>query len=254
MASPPNDTGSPPAKRPRGKQTSYPHLAPNTPGTTTANNIPGILKNSSHTSPPPSDKEVTISNTNWNAGNRRTPSASRSTRARTPTAPDGAAAPAEPSQRLKWDEANLYLTEQERTPKMKIDEPKTPFAPAYESPDEDEDAGGDDIPDFELGEPERKVPERRLSDGSSRKAVLVEDGGGEAHAGGEGDSAEEREKHRKFEEMRKRHYEMKGAVQLLGHTEELMEEEEDVEERGVEEAKVPPPMPSIPQQFQANGS
>ena len=103
------------------------------------------------------------------------------------------------------------------------------------------------------------MPERRLSDGSSRKAVLVEDGGGEAHAGGEGDSAEEREKHRKFEEMRKRHYEMKGAVQLLGHTEELMEEEEDVEERGVEErgveeVKVPPPMPSIPQQFQANGS
>lgn len=214
---------------------------------------PGILKNPSHTSPPTSPtspeqptsaKEVTIANTHYNAGNRRTPSTSRPSTTRTPTAPDGAAS--EPSQRLKWDEANLYLTEQERTPKMKIDEPKTPFARGYESPSDDEDAG--EIPGLELGEPERKVPERRLSDGS-RKAVLVEDGGGEVG----GDSAEEREKHRRFEEMRKRHYEMKGAVQLLGHTEELMEEEDDGEEG--EEPRVPPPVPPIPEKFQkVNGS
>lgn len=40
--------------------------------------------------------------------------------------------------RLRWDEANLYLTEQEKSSTMKIDEPKTPYAKRYE-PDEDED-------------------------------------------------------------------------------------------------------------------
>lgn len=40
--------------------------------------------------------------------------------------------------RLKWDEANLYLTEQEKSSTMKIDEPKTPYAKRYE-PEEDEE-------------------------------------------------------------------------------------------------------------------
>ena len=40
--------------------------------------------------------------------------------------------------RLKWDEANLYLTEQEKNSTMKIDEPKTPYAKHYD-PADDED-------------------------------------------------------------------------------------------------------------------
>ena len=36
--------------------------------------------------------------------------------------------PEENSPRLKWDEANLYLTEQQRDSTMKITEPKTPYA------------------------------------------------------------------------------------------------------------------------------
>ena len=40
--------------------------------------------------------------------------------------------------RLKWDEANLYLTEQDRSSTMKIDEPKTPYTKHYE-PEEDEE-------------------------------------------------------------------------------------------------------------------
>ena len=40
--------------------------------------------------------------------------------------------------RLRWDEANLYLTEQEKSSTMKIDEPKTPYAKRYE-PEDDED-------------------------------------------------------------------------------------------------------------------
>jgi len=83
---------------------------------------------------------------------------------------------------LKWDEANLYLTEQERSATMKIDEPKTPYVHNYDLDEEDDDVemnscfdvnglavdelelykgrGGrrqhreDEIPDLELGEPE----------------------------------------------------------------------------------------------------
>ena len=45
---------------------------------------------------------------------------------------------ADENMRLRWDEANLYLTEQEKSSTMKIDEPKTPYAKRYE-PDEDEE-------------------------------------------------------------------------------------------------------------------
>jgi protein phosphatase inhibitor 2 len=102
--------------------------------------------------------------------------------------------------RLKWDEANLYLTEQERTAKMKIDEPKTPYAPHYDPAEDEEELrleeakeslidpqdvvvdeldkttpGGhhkqgvseEDIPDLELGEAEeglisQESPEQRI--------------------------------------------------------------------------------------------
>ncbi len=45
----------------------------------------------------------------------------------------------EGSPRLKWDEANLYLTEQEKNSTMKIDEPKTPYAKHYDPAEEEED-------------------------------------------------------------------------------------------------------------------
>jgi len=157
--------------------------------------------------------------------------------------------------RLKWDEANLYLTEQEKSSTMKIDEPKTPYARRYD-PDEDEaemrtlDAddlvvdeldkvGGsksrtreDEIPGLELGDPEEAILDS--NDGGSRitrsgslkgeKQVVVdpaEDGLG-GHGEGTGLNAEEREKHRKFEEMRKKHYEMKDVKGLLGYIRPLV--------------------------------
>jgi protein phosphatase inhibitor 2 len=46
--------------------------------------------------------------------------------------------------RLKWDEANLYLTEQEKSATMKIDEPKTPYARRYDP--------SEDLDDEEMGE------------------------------------------------------------------------------------------------------
>ena len=81
--------------------------------------------------------------------------------------------------RLRWDEANLYLTEQEKSSTMKINEPKTPYAKRYE-PEEDEEemrtldaqdlkvdeldqvregrrSREAEIPGLDIGEPEEEV-------------------------------------------------------------------------------------------------
>ncbi|PYI30837.1 hypothetical protein BP00DRAFT_426067 [Aspergillus indologenus CBS 114.80] len=160
----------------------------------------GILKNSSGSVPqiaqvhdtltvPQNDpdgvdtKELTLQNTLQNAGRRRSTSNTRpGSSSRRQSLAHIHGQPEENSPRLKWDEANLYLTEQEKTAKMKIDEPKTPFAPHYDPAEDEEeleaentliDAQGvvvdeldktvkapkkgvaeDEIPDLELGEPE----------------------------------------------------------------------------------------------------
>lgn len=227
----------------------------------------GILKNPSHTKSPTeqpvSEKDVTIANTHINAGHRRSSSGARPSGSRRQSAIHGSGEDnSEPSQRLKWDEANLYLTEQERSSTMKITEPKTPYAkhydPAEDPSDDDEDylSGGpskrqntrpgreDDIPGLSLGEPEETFPEDQTSPSPrSEKSVHVED---ESHAGHDaedelaGMSPEEREKHHKFEQLRKKHYEMKNVAQLLGHPETLPEDEEDDEQTGRGAPRVPP--------------
>lgn len=215
-----------------------------------------------------SSKEITIENTHFNAGHRRSSSAARQTPGSRRQSSHGHPADADgsSSQRLQWDEANLYLTEQERTATMKIDEPKTPYAkhydPAEDPSDEEMDdpmeaagaqrAGGtvrreDDIPGLSLGEPEEAIPERTPSI-EKRAHVDDESVGGHDVDGEEmvGLSAEEREKHKKFEEARKRHYEMKNVAQLLGNPENLPEDEEE------DENTQPPPMPPLPKGI--NGS
>lgn len=115
----------------------------------------GILKNSkSYSSAPPAaqinepipvptiaeipdTKDLTLQNTLQNAGRRRSSSTTRpgssSRRLSVQSSHD------ENEPRLKWDEANLYLAEQDRTAKMKIDEPKTPYAPHYDPAEDDEE-------------------------------------------------------------------------------------------------------------------
>jgi len=259
----------------------------------------GILKNSFQKSPPESptrvehhdgnhdvtDKELTIQNTQINAGHRRSSSAagsrpgvsSRRQSSRTPSQQGDN--DLETSQRLKWDEANLYLTEQERTSTMKIDEPKTPYAkhydPAEDPSDEDEAMaddglasasnhkarGEEDIPGLSLGEPEEEVPEGEFAAAKrppnrprGRSKVHVDEAIGDGHDtdGDEylaGMSAEEREKHRRFEQMRKKHYEMKSVAKLLGHPEELdalAGDGEDEDEGDEENGSAVPPVPPVP--------
>ncbi|KAG4306578.1 hypothetical protein PORY_000566 [Pneumocystis oryctolagi] len=118
------------------------------------------------------------------------------------------------SQRLKWDEANLYLTEQEKTSTMKITEPKTPYTRQYDpSPNLDEEMidsdqeflnKHNDIPTFSLGEPRQKTP--ILS-----KQVVVK----EAKLDKDSktmQTPEDEQQRRRFELMRKKHYEKMGAA------------------------------------------
>jgi protein phosphatase inhibitor 2 len=179
--------------------------------------------------------------------------------------------------RLKWDEANLYLTEQERTSTMKITEPKTPYAKHYdpmEDPSDDEaerlvtpmdvddldridgvegahhhdhnaagkkrGAAEDEIPGLSLGEPEEAVPEHEFE---KRPRAVHVNSSGSGHGEDDDDdetagmTPEEREKHRRFEEMRKKHYAMSNVAKFLGHPEELEDPEEEDEDGDV------PPVP-----------
>lgn len=218
-----------------------------------------------------SGKEVTLANTQINAGRRRSSSVGR----RPPGSRRQSANLSElneSSQRLKWDEANLYLTEQERSSTMKIDEPKTPYAKHYDPTEDPSDDDKDDvlqgvemsdaydgarkaprarhddeIPGLCLGEPEEAVPDaaQGLPRSSSEKSVHVDDDSVALSAeAAQLLSPEEREKHRQFEAMRKKHYEMKNVAQLLGHPESIPDDDDDDDADA--DADAPPPMPPMP--------
>jgi len=187
------------------------------------------------------ERDIVLQNTLMNAGRRRSSSnQSRAGAGSRRQSHHGHDDNPEGSPRLKWDEANLYLTEQERTPKMKIDEPKTPFAKGYD-PTEDEaelrmldveDIIVDElearpkrkvtpdvnIPDLDLGEPSAAPKLTRKESQSSKQVVVVQEDDDETHhvSGDDPETSEDEEKHKKFEELRKKHYEMKNVANLLG--------------------------------------
>lgn len=194
-----------------------------------------------------SEKELTQINTEINAGgHRRNSSNPRGSISRRQSGTSNRdEIHDEHNMRLKWDEANLYLNEGQMGGKMKIDEPKTPYAGRYDPAEDDEEMSmlnpeelavdelemeqskqhkkprDSDIPGLDLGEPEMDPKNRRESDGD--KKVIVEsddmDIDGVGHHGEEREedmSAAELEKHKKFEEMRKKHYEMHNVKNLLG--------------------------------------
>lgn len=207
-----------------------------------------------------SDKDLVLKNTLENAGARRSSAGprrsmgSRRTSSNNRTSEHGEDADTSP--RLKWDEANLYLTEQEKSSTMKIDEPKTPYAKRYDPAEDAEEMGtidaqglivdeveqkqnlengltmnnsrakDDDIPGLSLGEPEEEISNfaetgrvHRSGSDKGEKVVKLQ-GDDSGHESGHGDSypgsEEDEEKHKKFEAMRRKHYEMKEVKGLLG--------------------------------------
>jgi protein phosphatase inhibitor 2 len=74
--------------------------------------------------------------------------------------------------RLKWDEANLYLAEQDRGSRMKITEPKTPYEYARDLPPEDElddeDVAIDpkyvNVDEVDMANAKKKIPKHRESE------------------------------------------------------------------------------------------
>jgi protein phosphatase inhibitor 2 len=186
-----------------------------------------------------SEKEIVLENTLRNAGpaHRRSSSNPRGLTSRRQSGASPQAAD-DNSPQLKWDEANLYINEQNRDSTMKIDEPKTPYAKQYDPAEDEEEIEmidarelnvdeldalpkrkkkTEDIPDFDLGEPSLDRDDAHMHDGEKR--VLVEQDQVDEGYHGElapNASQEEREKHRKFEQLRKKHYEMANVKDLLG--------------------------------------
>lgn len=127
---------------------------------------------------------------------------------------------------------------------MKIDEPKTPFVKDYDPGDDDAEIEMlnaeelkvdeldskkarkhriEDIPEFDLGEPELDALQAHTPE--SEKRVIVESSP-EGDIGHDSEeylrmTPEEQEKHRKFEELRRKHYEMKNVKDLLGYVGQL---------------------------------
>lgn len=223
------------------------HISPPTQAASTCDEPPSLPSSETKFSPnlerAATSQDITLQNTLQNAGHRRNSSNPRSAISRRQSTNAGLHPDEDPNNpRLKWDEANLYLTEQEKSSTMKIDEPKTPYASRYD-PDEDHeelrtlDAGeiivdeldrveggrsrtrDNEIPGLTLGEPE--IPSEDIPDERGRierspsvkgeKQVVVDPS---AEDDGVHDGTI---RHKEFEEMRKKHYEMKEVKGLLGY-------------------------------------
>lgn len=188
-----------------------------------------------------SEKEIVMENTIHNAGHRRSSSNPRGPPSRRQSGTSLSHGD-ENSPRLKWDEANLYLTEQQRDSTMKITEPKTPYAKQYDPAEDEQEVEAlnaeelmvdeldekkgkkpnrdDEIPGLDIGEPEEPLLESVHTPESERRVIVDPEVAGDEGRHGEdllAMSAEEREKHKKFEEARKKHYEMKNVKNLLGY-------------------------------------
>ncbi|KAK7555528.1 hypothetical protein IWX49DRAFT_56179 [Phyllosticta citricarpa] len=260
LHSPPHHHGN---ERPRGilKNPSYSHPATSPPSEAPA--PVAVPSERPQVNREMSEKEIVLQNTLQNAGHRRSSSAARGPPSRRQSTTPLHSQVDENSPRLKWDEANLYLTEQQRDSTMKITEPKTPYAKQYDPAEDEEEISAlnaeelmvdeldktkpkkktskeDEIPGLDLGEPEVEQATPHTPDGDKRVIVdpdYVDEG---RHGEETPDmTKEELEKHRQFEQARKKHYEMKNVKSLLAHHEELLADDDEEDEQ-------PPPMPTAP--------
>ncbi|KAF1918648.1 hypothetical protein BDU57DRAFT_511361 [Ampelomyces quisqualis] len=197
-----------------------------------------------------SEKDIVLENTLRNAGaHHRSSSNPRGA----PSRRQSAASPHldENNPQLKWDEANLYLNEQNRDSTMKIDEPKTPYVKQYDPAEDEEEVEMldaeqlqvdeldskpkqkprvEEIPEFDLGEPEVRARAESQTPESEKRVMVEDDPAADDGYHGEllpNATEEEREKHRRFEELRKKHYEMRNVKDLLGHPEDDDDDDQD---------------------------
>ncbi|KAF5093748.1 hypothetical protein D0Z00_003883 [Geotrichum galactomycetum] len=206
----------------RNKHQSSPIVSSENGGT--PNSTPSSLIEGSGDSVVPFDRNAVLENTRANAqihsvGNSIIQKHKVDLEEELAKDPEYAAAAAH----LKWNEANLYLNEQEKSATMKITEPKTPFQGAvgdseYYKPDEDDDELS--LPPaldslhgeaLSLGEPEVSGPDPTIQ---TNRIIVDEKAKKDEEDNDEDEEPEEtpEERHKRFEAMRKNHYYMKGAV------------------------------------------
>lgn len=126
--------------------------------------------------------------------------------------PDGSQNGQKVPEHLKWDEINLYKTEQEKCATMKIDEPKTPYTGGFNPGGEYYQDDAEDIPGFDLGPSEEKTS--GVLDSMNGGLIYVDPDQQVEEPEEEQEEEEElltaEERHKRFEEKRKEHYHMKA--------------------------------------------
>ncbi|EIE91351.1 hypothetical protein G6F46_009972 [Rhizopus delemar] len=132
--------------------------------------------------------------------------------------------------RLRWDEANIELTEAQKDSTMKVNEPKTPYV-RYDA-DTDQVLNLDEIPGgFSLDRGTESDKSSVTSNGSkgSRRRVSVSDDDWEVDDEDktEEEKQEEKKRHEEFLRKRAMHYHMGAA---LRHPKEEDEREDPMEE------------------------
>ncbi|KAI8343026.1 hypothetical protein BC941DRAFT_492200 [Chlamydoabsidia padenii] len=146
--------------------------------------------------------------------------------------------------RLKWDEDNLMLTEQQKDSTMKVDEPKTPYIRYDANTDQvlnlpdnlgyRAKLGPEDIDEFAL-DGGHESDRSSVSSGKKTRQVSISDDEW-ADSGDEEEDEQTKKRHEDFAKKRAMHYNM-GNV--LHHPTEADSDEQDQEE----ESAIPPVPP-----------
>lgn len=174
----------------------------------------GILRNKSDNQSPPEnselDRQEVIRNTRLNAQLASDSSKGDRIRAKLAEAKKEKGEGGQDGDHLKWDEINLYKTEQEKNSTMKIDEPKTPYEGGFDPEGEYYRDDVEEIPEFTLGKGELDAETAGLTSLGGSEVLANPDLEEEEEDQPEELTAEER--HRRFEEKRKEHYHLKGLA------------------------------------------
>lgn len=110
------------------------------------------------------------------------------------------------SNKLRWDEDNLRMTEAQKDSKMKVDEPKTPYI-RY---DPNLDADLQEMEDLKLAD----TPSGPSSVASSPKRahiVAPDDHNWQTESEEEEETEAEKARHERFKKMRQQHYHHEGV-------------------------------------------